>query len=133
MRVLVFLHLIGAALWLGGLVTLGAVALSGLRVLPPESFRRFIRHAGWAFAGLSAVAWALIAGSGLAMAVALGWPALVVAKAVLGGAVVVAAALHVVTGRRHTSRVAVRVSRGLALAVFVATLVVFWLGVQVAT
>jgi len=133
MTVLVLLHLAGASLWLGGLVTLALAVVVALRALPRESFRPFVRQAGWAFAGLSAVSWLLIGVSGALMGDRLGWPAPVQTKAALGAAVLVAAALHVVTGRLTASRAAVLTSRALAALVFAGTLVVFWLGVQVST
>ena len=98
MAVLVMLHLVGAALWLGGLVTLAVAVLVALRTLPSATFRAFVRRAGWAFAGQSTVAWLLIAVSGLLMAGRLGWPAPVRVKTALGGGLVAATALHVVTG-----------------------------------
>lgn len=133
MTVLVWLHLIGAALWLGGLVTLAVAVLVAVRTLPSETFRAFVRRAGWAFAGQSAVAWLLVAGSGLLMAGRLGWPDLVRVKTGLGVALVAATALHVVTGRLTASRPAVTVSRVLAGLVFGGTLAAFWLGVQIAS
>jgi hypothetical protein len=95
-------------------------------------FRTLVRQAGWAFAGLSTVAWLLIGGSGLLMAGRLGWPALVRLKTALAGAVLVATLLHVATGRLTASRLAAVTSRGLALLVFAGTLAIFWLGVQAA-
>lgn len=133
MAVLTWLHLLGAALWLGGLVTLAVVVLVALRTLPRDQFRALIRRAGWAFAILSAVAWVLIGASGLALAFQLGWPDVVRAKTVLAAAVLVATALHVALGRMTASRAAVSTSRALALLVFVGTLAIFWLGVQAAT
>jgi hypothetical protein len=130
MAVLVWIHLLGAALWLGGLVTLAMAVVVALRTLPRETFRAFVRRAGWAFAGLSAFAWLLIAASGLPMAGQLGWPATVRIKTVLAGALVAATVLHVLTGRLTTSRLAVVTSRMLALLVFGGTLAIFWLGVQ---
>src|SRR5215469_3263944 len=126
MAVLVMLHLVGAALWLGGLVTLAVAVLVALRTLPSATFRAFVRRAGWAFAGQSTVAWLLMAGR-------LGWPAPVRVKTALGGALVAATALHVVTGRLTAWRPAVMASRALALLVFGGTLAAFWLGVQIAS
>lgn len=133
MGVLIWLHLVGAALWLGGLVTLATAVLVALRVLPREMFRGFVRQTGWAFAGLSAVAWLLIAVSGLVMAGQLGWPAPVRAKTAVAGGVLTATVLHVLTGRLTTSRAAVLTSRALAVLVFGGTLWIFWLGVAAGT
>jgi uncharacterized membrane protein len=130
---LIWLHLVGAAIWLGGLLTLAVTVVIALRTLPRELFRAFVRRAGWAFAALSAVAWLLIGVSGVILAVQAGWPALVRAKTVLGAAILAAAAVHVVTGRLTTSRVAIVTSRTLALLVFLGTLAIFWLGVEAAS
>jgi uncharacterized membrane protein len=86
MAVLIWLHIVGAALWLGGLVTLSMAFLVALRTLPREMFRAFVRRTGWAFAALSALAWLLIGASGVLMAGQLGWPALVRIKTALSGA-----------------------------------------------
>jgi hypothetical protein len=133
MAVLIGLHLAGAALWLGGLVTLALAVLVALRTLPADLFRAFVRRAGWAFAGLSALAWLLIAVPGLVLAGQLGWPALIRAKAVLGGAVLVASVLHVLSGRRTGSRLLVTTSRALAVLVLAGSAAAFWLGVQAAS
>jgi uncharacterized membrane protein len=130
---LIWLHLVGAALWLGGLVTLAATVVVALRTLPRELFRAFVRRAGWAFAALSVVAWLLIGVSGIVLAEQAGWPALVRDKTVLGAAILAAAAVHVVTGRLTTSRLAIVTSRTLALLVFLGTLAIFWLGVEAAS
>jgi uncharacterized membrane protein len=128
-----FIHLIGAAVWLGGLVTLAAVILVAYRTLERAAFRLLVRRAGWAFAFLSAGAWVLLAASGLALAFRHGWPQLAVVKAALGGAVVLAAGAHVLTGRRRDSRAWTMVSRTLSLLIFAATLALFWLGVRLAS
>ncbi len=133
MAVLVWLHLVGAALWLGGLVTLVTALLVALRTLPRELFRAFVRRAGWAFAALSAAAWLLIGASGLLLAGQAGWPDLVRIKTVLAAAVLVATVLHVLTGRLTASALAMVTSRTLALLVFLGTLAIFWLGVQAAS
>jgi uncharacterized membrane protein len=127
-----FLHLLGAAVWLGGLVTLAVVVVVAYRSLERDAFRLLVRRAGWAFAGLSLAAWLLLAASGLALAFGHGWPPLAVAKAILGGGVILAAVAHVFTGRRRDSRPLVLVSRTLSLLIFAATLTLFWLGVRLA-
>lgn len=129
---LIFLHLVGASVWLGGLVTLAAVIVVAFRSLEREAFRLLVRRAGWAFAGLSAGAWLLLAASGLALAYQHRWPELAVVKAILGGAVLLAAVAHVFTGRRSGSRPFVVVSRTLSLLIFAATLTLYWLGVKLA-
>jgi hypothetical protein len=132
MPILVWLHLIGASIWLGGLVMLALTVLVALRTLPRDQFRVLVRRAGWAFAGLSAMAWLLIGVSGLLLAGRLGWPDLVRAKTGLGAALLVATALHVATGRLTASRPAMAASRALAVLVLLGTLAAFWLGVEVA-
>lgn len=127
-----FLHLLGAAVWLGGLVTLAVVIVVAFRSLEREAFRLLVRRAGWAFAALSAAAWLLLAASGLALAFRHGWPQLAVVKAILGGAVILAAVAHVFTGRHRDSRPFVVVSRTLSLLIFAATLALYWLGVKLA-
>ncbi len=129
---LVFVHLLGAAAWLGGLVTLALVILVAYRELEREAFRALVRKAGWAFALLSAASWLLLAGSGLALAFQRGWPSLAVAKAALGGGVLLASAAHVLSGRRRESRRFVVLSRTLSVLIFGATLALYWLGVQLA-
>jgi hypothetical protein len=131
MTFLVLLHLVGAAIWLGGLVTLAVAVLVALRTLPRPEFRALVRRVGWAFAGLSAVAWLLIGVSGVLLAGQQGWPAPVRTKAALGVALLAATLLHVLAGRLTTSRLAIVASRTLALLVFLGTLAAFWLGVQV--
>lgn len=127
-----FVHLLGAAVWLGGLVMLALVILVAYRALEREAFRTLVPRAGWAFAWLSAGAWLLLAASGLTLAVRRGWPFLAVVKAVLGGTVIIAAAAHIFAGRRRGSRPLVMLSRTLALLIFAATLALYWLGVQLA-
>ena len=127
-----FVHLLGAAVWLGGLVTLAVVVLVAYRGLDRQAFRVLVRRAGWAFAALSVAAWLLLAASGLTLAVRHGWPALAIVKTVLGAVVLLAAAAHVFTGRRRDSKPLVMLSRTLSVLIFAATLALFWLGVQLA-
>lgn len=129
---LVFLHLVGAAFWLGGLVTLAAVIVVAHRTLEREEFRLLVRRAGWTFAGISAVAWLLLAVSGVTRAFQRGWPSMAVTKAILGAIVLAAAVAHVLSGRRRDSRALLVVSRSLSLLIFGATLALFWLGVRLA-
>jgi hypothetical protein len=133
MAVLVWLHLVGAAVWLGGLITLAMAVLVAVRTLPRELFRSFVRQAGWAFAVVSAAAWLLIGASGLLMADQTGWPAPVRTKTAVAGGVLAATVLHVFTGRLSASPLAVVTSRTFALLVFLGTLAIFWLGVQAAS
>lgn len=127
-----YLHLLGSATWLGGLVWLALSTIVAARTLPREDFRRLVRRSGRAFAWLSAGAWTLIASTGLGFAFQRGWPPLAVFKTVLAGLVVVGAAVHVVTGMRSGSAVAIAVSRTLAVLIFAGTLGLFWIGVRLA-
>lgn len=129
---LVWLHLLGAALWLGGLVTLGAAVVVAFRSLPREQARLFVRNAGRAFAALSLLAWVLIAISGLTFASQRHWPQFVVEKIGLAAAVVLATVAHTVLGMRTGSRAAVMTSRGLAVLILLGTLYLFWMGVRLA-
>ena len=136
-----FLHLLGAALWLGGLATLLLAVLAGIRSLDRESFRLFIRTAGRAFAAVSAVAWldlavtgALLGRSHLHSSDALTgtlFGRTLTAKICLAAVALVAAALHTWTGRMAGRR-PVAVSRALAGISFAATLGVFWLSATLA-
>lgn len=128
----VLLHLLGAALWLGGLVFLAALVLVSHRSLGREQFRAVARLAGRTFAAVSVLAGLLLAVSGLMLATDLHWPRLVVEKAGLGVALLATTGLHVLTGRRTDSRGLVMTSRALSVVIFGLTLTAFWLGVRVA-
>jgi putative copper export protein len=62
------LHLIGAAVWAGGLVFLGIAAVVARRTIPPTERVAFFRMLGRRFAIVAAVAAAAIAASGIDMA-----------------------------------------------------------------
>lgn len=62
------LHLIGAAVWAGGLVFLGIAAVVARRTIPPAERIAFFRILGRRFAIVAAVAAAAIAASGIDMA-----------------------------------------------------------------
>jgi putative copper export protein len=128
----VWLHLLGAALWLGGVVFLGVLVIVAYRALDRPLFRQVARLAGRAFAGLSVVAWLLILVSGLALATEMRWPRLIVEKTGLAVLVVIGTAVHVVTGMRTESRTAITISRSVGVLVLLGTLVIFWIGVRVA-
>lgn len=128
----VFAHLLGAALWLGGLVLLAALVLVAHRSLGREQFRAVASLAGRTFAGVSVLAGILLAVSGLVLAGDLHWPRLVLDKLGLGIALVVVTGLHTWTGRRTDSRPLVMTSRALSLLIFLLTLLAFGLGVRIA-
>lgn len=127
-----YLHLLGAATWLGGLVWVAVSTVVAARTLPREQFRPLVRRLGRAFAVVSVVAWTLIASTGLGFAFQRGWPALVIVKTVLAALVALGAGLHVITGMRTGSRAAIATSRALSGLIFVGTLALFWLGIQLA-
>ena len=128
----VFVHLLGAALWLGGLVFLAALVLVSYRSLEREQFRAVARLAGRTFAGVSVLAGLLLAVSGLVLGGDLGWSRLVLDKLGLGIALVVVTGLHALTGRRTDSLPLVMTSRALALVIFLVTLLAFARGVRMA-
>jgi putative copper export protein len=132
---LLFLHLIAAAFWLGGLMLLPIIVFAGLRSLEREPFQRLIRLTGRAFALGSILAWATLGITGLLLArqhlgsvanlstTAFGQRLLV--KVVLAAGALLTAVLHTVTGRAG-SPVLLAVSRILALTTFLLTLGVFY-------
>lgn len=123
-----YLHLIGAAIWLGGLVWLGLGTVVAGRALPREQFRVLARRNGWAFARLSAAAWVLLISTGLGFAFQRGWPGLAVLKVVLSALVLLTAALHIAVARRG----ATTLSRVLSALPLLGTLGLFWIGVRLA-
>jgi hypothetical protein len=132
MDFLVWLHLVGAAIWLGGLVTLAVATFAALRALPREQFRLFIRSTGRAFGAVAGAALVLTGVTGLLLAAAHHWPRLAVDKIGLTVFVALAAVGHVGFGMRTSSRASVLVSRVLAVLLFLATLGLFWIGVRLA-
>ena len=130
MAVLLWLHIIAAAIWLGGLVMLAVAVVAALRTLEREQFRAFIRVAARVFAGLALVAWLLLGATGLAMAERRGWSRLLVDKTGLAVLVVVLTVVHTLLGMRTGSRAAVMASRTVAVLIFLATLGIFWMAVN---
>lgn len=135
------IHLVAAAFWLGGMISLAVIAVIARRTLDRPTFRRLMSQAGRAFLLGSVIAWALIAVSGAAMA----WPRLgyslsalprtdfgrlLETKTSLALFAVVLTAVHTMTGRRTHSRRAIAVSRVVSLLLFVVTLGIFWLAVR---
>jgi len=132
MDVVLWLHLLGAATWLGGLVMLGAGVVVAFRTLPREQARPLVARLGRTFGLVAAGAWVLIAASGLALAAARGWSQLLVWKTALAVLVMLASAAHVYTGRSTDSRPLILASRALAGFILAGTLALFYLGVRVA-
>ncbi|HEX6347843.1 MAG TPA: DUF4149 domain-containing protein [Candidatus Dormibacteraeota bacterium] len=132
MDVVLLLHLLGAAVWLGGLLMLGVGVLVIFRTLPREQARPLVARLGRAFAVVAGGAWLLLGASGLALAAARGWSQLLVWKTALAVLVVLASAGHVVTGRRTGSRPLIATSRALAAFILAASVALFYLGIRVA-
>lgn len=137
-----WLHLVAAAFWLGGLVMLAIVTISSLRVVDRITFRALIRRVGRAFLVGSLIAWAVLGVSGVALASArLGatinltgtsFGRTLIAKTVLFAIAIAATLAHTVAGGR-SSAVAVRLSRALSPFIFLLTLAIFYLAVRLTT
>jgi putative copper export protein len=101
---MVFLHLLGAAIWTGGLVFAGVVAASARRTLSEEARTDFFRVLGFGFLVLTGVAAMLLAISGNVLVEDLfgGWDglggteagSLILWKTAIYGGVLVLAAIH---------------------------------------
>lgn len=78
------------------------------------------------------MAWGVLGVTGLALATEHGWSPLLVGKTILSVTVVLMAVGHVWLGTRTGSRPALIASRTLAALVLAGTLLIFWLGVNVA-
>jgi putative copper resistance protein D len=61
---MVFLHILGAAIWTGGLIFVGVVAVVSRRTLPEATRIEFFRSLGFGFLVLAGIAAALLALSG---------------------------------------------------------------------
>ncbi len=122
--------MVAASIWLGGLVMLGAATVVALRTLERDDFRRFIRAAGRTFAVLAAGAWLLLGLSGLALAHEHGWTRPLVLKTGLAVLVVAMTVAHTLLGARTGSRAAVMSSRALSVLILVATLLIFWIALN---
>lgn len=63
-----FLHLLGAASWVGGMIVLGAVAVPAARAAgDPTAGRRVITSAARRFGVVGALAWIVLLGTGFAL------------------------------------------------------------------
>ncbi|HEY9289234.1 MAG TPA: hypothetical protein VIT43_14570 [Candidatus Dormibacteraeota bacterium] len=134
-----WLHLLAAAFWLGGLLMLAIVTVSALRLLDRPTFRALIRRVGRVFLLGSLIAWAILALSGLALAggrihtlgdlTATGFGRTLLLKTGLFGLAIVLTLVHTVAGGR-SSPVAVRLSRTLSPVIFLLTLAIFYLAVR---
>ena len=134
------LHLLAAAFWLGGLIVLGMLAAVSHRILDAESFQTLMVSAGRAFLGGSAIAWIVIAASGVVMAAgriqgvgqlqSTGWGRTLEAKTGLALLAVVLAGAHSVAGRKTSSAGWVMASRVLSALVLLVTVGVFYFAVR---
>lgn len=109
---------------------LGAATVVSLRTLEPDDFRRYIRAAGRAFAVLAAGVWLLLLLTGLALAAEHGWTRLLVIKTGLAVLAVAMTAAHAGLGARTGSRAAVMSSRALSVLILGATLLIFWIALN---
>lgn len=135
-----FIHLVAAAYWLGGLVLLAVVAIVARRHLDAAAFRNVMAGAGRAFLAGSVIAWLAIAVSGVAMAAShlhsLGelrttsWGNTLETKTSLALLAVALTAAHSVAGARTRSRAWVRASRVLSPMILLVTLAIFYLAVR---
>ena len=132
---LLFLHLLAAAFWLGGLLFLPIVVFQGHRTLEHEPFQRLLRATGRAFGLGSILAWTTLGITGylLAREHLMGIEALsgtafgqrLSLKIALAAGALLAALLHTATARAR-SRALLMVSRVLAAATLVLTVGVFY-------
>ena len=136
------IHLVAAAYWLGGLLTLAIVAVSARRRLEAGAFAPLMASAGRTFAWGALVAGLLLAVSGIAMASAhLGsaadlassaWGRTLLEKTGLVAIAVALTATHSVAGARTASHRWRMVSRALSPAILVVTLGIFYLAARLA-
>lgn len=139
-EVWLFIHLVAAAYWLGGLILLAVVAVVARRHLDAAAFRNLMAGAGRAFLAGSVVAWLAIAVSGAAMATShlhgLGelrttsWGNTLETKTSLALLAVALTAAHSVAGGRNRSPAWVTASRFLSPMILIVTLAIFYLAVR---
>lgn len=133
------IHLVAAAYWLGGLITLAVVAVVARRSVDDATFRPLMARVGRAFLLGSLIAGAAIAVSGVAMAAthlhsladvrSTEWGRTLETKTSLAILLVAVAGLHSFAGSRPSRRWIVA-SRVLSPAMVVVTLVVFFLAIR---
>ena len=136
-----WLHLLAAAFWLGGLVMLAIVTMSALRVVDRGTFRQLIRRVGRAFLVGSVIAWAVLAISGISMAVArvhsvndltgTSFGRTLSIKTGLFLLAILATIAHTWSGGRDSAG-AIRLSRVLSPVILLLTLAIFYLAVRLA-
>lgn len=126
MRMVLFLHLVGMSLWLGGQLFLAAVAVPALRGAEPDLRRETFRRLGRAFGIAGIAALVLIIATGLWMMLELDLSpadhAALRHKLELVGVVLVGTVVHAVAGARRW----LRVSRVASIVTLLATLGVVW-------
>ena len=142
----VFAHVLGAIIWVGGQLTVTAVLMpEAHRLLPPSERASLLRAVGRRFAVLTfalfvplqvLLRWQLVRGVALAAWGSLGWSALLrpgdgrilLIKVLLFAAVMLASAFH---GMAH-ARQRPSAARAASMAALVGSLVVVFLGVWLA-
>lgn len=128
---LLFLHLLAAAFWLGGLLLLPVVVFEGRRTLEREPFQRLLRATGRAFSLGSILAWATLGITGYLLArqhlrgiedlSSTAFGQRLSLKIALAAGALMAALLHTATARAR-SRALLMFSRVLAGATLLLTL-----------
>jgi copper transport protein len=134
-----WLHLVAAGFWLGGLIMLAIVTMSAIRVMERSAFRQLIRRVGRAFLLGSIIAWALLAVSGVGMAVTrihsidaltgTGYGRTLLGKVVLFALAIIGTVVHTLAGGR-ASPMAIRLSRTLSQVIVLLTLAIVYLAVR---
>lgn len=99
---LAFVALLGAAVWVGGFVTIVVVNQVAARQLDPPDRVAFFRDLGRSFGAVSSVALALALISGGILLAGREWDGLSLAALILAVAVVAATAVGVIQARRMT-------------------------------
>lgn len=126
----VFLHVLGAAAFVGGTLSILVTNRALKRRLSDAERRDMVRYLGRAAAPILLTGFALSAATGLVFWQARGWSLapLLLAKAtaalVAGGAT----AIHIALGRRERPRAAVAAALG--IATLVGALALLWLGAE---
>lgn len=136
------LHLVAAAYWLGGLITLAMIAVVARRTGTLDGFSLLMRRTGRAFAAGAVVAGLVLAASGIALArqrltsweglTTTPWGRVLALKTALAAVVVILTVGHSWLGSR-TERSGVISSRALSSAILLMTLAIFYLAARLAS
>lgn len=133
-------HLVAAAYWLGGLITLALVAVGAGRTLDRANFQAVMARVGRWFAGGALIAGAVLAVTGVAMAgsrlhgwadlTATAWGRALLVKTILAVVLVALAVVHSIAGARSAARRWLFASRVLSPVILLVTLAIFYLAVR---